>query len=173
MSSDNKYVTFHGNRLTLTSAALKVGDTLPAFTLTAQDMSDLKSDLFKGKILIIATVPSLDTPTCAIETKRFEQTASKLSPAVEILSVSRDLPFAQKRWCGSEGVSKVKTGSDYKYRTFGSAFGVQIEEWGLLARAVFVADKQGRVAYVEYVSNISDEPNYDAALKVVSSLLEK
>lgn len=178
VNTDNTKVTFKGSKLTLKGKAVKVGDVMPSFTLTAQDMSDLKSDSLRDHVLIIAPVPSLDTPVCAVETKRFEQTAANLSPVVKILAVSHDLPFALKRWCGAEGVSKVTAASDFKYRSFGTAFGVQIEEWGLLSRAVFVVDTGvgntgGKIAHVEYVPDISQEPDYEAALKVVSSLVEK
>lgn len=173
MSTDNTKVTFKGNKLTLQQKALTVGSPMPTFTLTANDMSDLKSESLKGKILVICGVPSLDTPTCNIQTKRFNSAAENLSADVVILTVSMDLPFAQSRWCGAEGVKRVITGSDYKYHQFGKAFGAFIEEWALLARAVFVVDKTGTISYVEYVSDISAEPNYEAALAKVSELLEK
>ncbi len=172
VNRENTNIAFKGNKLTASGKALRVGDALPAFTLTAQDMSDLKSTNFAGKVLIISTVPSLDTPTCSVQTKQFNKAAEKLSKDVVVLTVSMDLPFAQKRWCGAEGVTQVQTGSDFKYRSFGKAFGAHLEEWGLLARAVFVADRNGKVTHVEYVQDVSQEPNYDAALGAVSALVE-
>jgi len=172
VNTDITKITFQGNKLTLLGTALKSGSKMPAFTLTAQDMSDLSSTKYAGKVLIISVVPSLDTPTCDLQTKRFNKEADKLGSNVQILTVSLDLPFAQKRWCGAEGASRVETGSDYKHHSFGQAFGCLIKEWGLLARAVFVIDKSGTVAFAEYVPNISDEPNYEEALKSVSSVVE-
>lgn len=134
-------------------------------------MADLSSSKFAGKTLVVLSVPSLDTPVCAIETKRFNDEASKLGDKVAVLAVSMDLPFAQKRWCGAEGVNNVVTGSDYKHRAFGEAFGAQIQEWGLLTRAVFVADSKGTVVYSEYVPEIPNEPNYTAVLDAVKKTL--
>jgi len=164
-------VTFKGAPLTILGKPLKVGDKAPQFTLTANDMSDLSSSAFAGKVLIISVVPSLDTPVCAVQTKRFNKEAGELGKDVAILTVSLDLPFAQKRWCGAEGVSNVVTASDYKHRSFGEAYGALIKEWGLLARALFVVDKSGKVAYVQYVPEVSSEPEYEGALKKVRELL--
>lgn len=172
MNKTNTNVTFKGNKLTLAGRALKEGETLPPFTLTAQDLSDLRSDSYQGKVMVICSVPSLDTPVCSTEMKRFNQAAHNLTDDLVVLTVSMDLPFAQKRWCGAEGVQHVQTGSDYKYRSFGKAFGVQIEEWGLLGRAVFVVNPQGKIAHLEYVQDVSNEPDYDAALASVNALLE-
>jgi thiol peroxidase len=170
MNHSHHSVSFHGQTLTLLGRQVKEGDTLPDFTLTGTDMTDFRVDKFNGKNLIICAVPSLDTPVCSLETKHFNQEAEKLGDGVAVLTVSMDLPFAQKRWCGAEGVSNVTTGSDYKYRTFGEAFGVLIQEWGLLSRAVFVSDKSGKVVYSEYVPEVSSEPNYEAALQAVPAL---
>lgn len=172
VNTDNTNVMFKDKPLTLGGAALNVGTKMPAFTLTAQDMSDLSSAKYAGKVLVISVVPSLDTPTCDLQTKRFNQEAEKLGSNVHILTVSLDLPFAQKRWCGATGSSRVETGSDYKHRSFGNAFGCFIKEWGLLARAVFVVDKKGTITFVEYVPDISKEPTYDAILKGISAALE-
>jgi len=170
MNKSNQNITFKGSPLKVSGSELKEGAKLPAFKLTTPDMQDLESSAFQGKKLVVCSVPSLDTPVCATETKRFNEEAAKLSDDVEILIVSRDLPFAQSRWCGSEGIESVKTASDYKYRTFGSLFGVEAEEMALLARAVFVFDREGILRHVEYVGEIAAEPQYDQALKALKEL---
>lgn len=172
MNKTNQNITFKGNKITILGNELKEGQVVPDFQLTANDMSDLSINNFKGKVVIISTIPSLDTPVCSIETKRFNEEASNLSDSVVILTVSRDLPFAQKRWCAAEGVSKVVTASDYKHRSFGSAFGVEIKELGLLARAIFVVGKDGKITHTEYVQEIAQEPDYSLALNAAKKALE-
>lgn len=167
MAKDNSQITMKGAKISVTGNSLSVGAPIPQFTLTASDMSDLASTQFAGKTLVVLAVPSLDTPVCSIETKRFNKEVSNLSSDVVVLAVSRDLPFAQKRWCGAEEVERVVVASDYKYRTFGQKFGVEWTETALLARAVFVADKSGKLIYVDYVSDIAEEPKYDEILKVI------
>jgi thioredoxin-dependent peroxiredoxin len=133
--------------------------------LTANDLSVVKlSALARGKVCIITAVPSLDTPVCDLETRRFNKEAGELGDDVVILAVSMDLPFAQKRWCGAAGVKNVQTLSDYRQAAFGKAYGVLIKDLHLLARAVFVLDKPGLIRYVELVKEVASEPNYDAAL---------
>lgn len=171
-NTSNTNVTFKGSKLTLTGPSLQIGGQLPRFVLSGSDLGDLSSDTFKGKTLLISCVPSLDTPVCSIQTNRFDQTAEKLSDRLSVLTVSLDLPFAQARWCGAQNASKIIVASDYKYRTFGKAFGVFIEQLGLLSRAVFVADRLGKISYLEYVPEITNEPDYDAAMAVVSKLIE-
>lgn len=161
---------FKGNPLTLLGTELKVGSTLPNFNVTSTDMADIPSDQFMGKPIVIVAVPSIDTPVCSVEAKRFNKEATSLSPNVQILVVSRDLPFAQKRWCAAEGVERVVTASDYKYRTFAEQFGVLIEDWQLLSRAVFVFDSAGKATYIEYVPEVSDEPNYEPVLTAIKTL---
>lgn len=160
---------FKGNPLTLLGRELKAGDTLPKFKVTGLDMNDVDNSTFAGSNLIISSVPSIDTPVCAVETKRFNQEASSL-PSTKILTVSMDLPFAQKRWCGAEGVNDLTMGSDYKFRSFGEDFGTYIQELGLLSRAVFVADKTGTIRYVEYVPEMTEEPNYDRVLEAARQM---
>ena len=167
MAKDNSNITMKGSKISVSGSSLTVGAPLPQFTLTATDMSDLPSSQFNGKTLVIIAVPSLDTPICSIETKRFNKEASAISNDVVVLAVSRDLPFAQKRWCGAEEVERVQVASDYKYRTFGQKFGVEWTDSALLARAVFVADKSGKLVYVDYVSDIAEEPKYDEVLDAV------
>lgn len=164
-------VTMQGNPLTLIGPALAIGSTLPDFVLTANDMSDLSGAGYKDKVLVLSVLPSLDTGVCALQTRTFNQKASQLSEDVVILTVSMDLPFAQKRFCGAEGIDRVITASDYKHRSFGPSFGVLIKELGLLARAVFVVDRSGTIRHVEYVSEISQEPSYDSALQAVQAAL--
>lgn len=167
--SSHHPLTFDGKPLTLLGDEIKVGARVPDFALIGNNMNEVTLGQFKGLNLFISSVPSLDTPTCSIETKRFSDTIGKIS-GCELLTVSRDLPFAQKRWCLAESVENGLTASDYKYQTFGDSFGVYIQEWGLLSRAVFVVDKQGKVAYVEYVPEISSEPDYDSALAALKKL---
>jgi thioredoxin-dependent peroxiredoxin len=171
MTERTGVITFKGNPLTLLGPALKVGSEAPHFTVTANDLSDLPCTKFQGKVLVISAVPSLDTPVCATQTRTFNQRATQLSQDVVILTVSMDLPFAQKRFCGAEGIERVITASDYKHRSFGPAFGVLIKELGLLARSVFVLDRAGKVAYVEYAPEVTQEPNYEAAFAAVKRLL--
>lgn len=170
MSERSGAITLQGNPMTLVGNALKAGDSAPAFTLAGNDMAPVTLEKFKGKVVIIATVPSLDTPICDIETRRFNKEAAGLGD-VAILTVSVDLPFAQARWCGAAGVEAVTTLSDYKDVAFGEAYGVLIKEIRLLARAVFVVDKEGTVKYVELVKEVADEPDYDAALDVARKLV--
>src|SRR5438128_4791244 len=157
-------VTMRGNPMTLVGPELKAGQKAPAFTAVGKGLAPVTLDQFKGKVKIIAAIPSIDTPVCDAETRRFNEEAAKLPGDVQILSVSMDLPFAQARWCGAAGVDKVTTLSDYKDRDFGAKYGVLIKELGLLARAVFVVDKNDNVVYSEYVSEVANHPNYEAAL---------
>jgi thiol peroxidase len=160
-------VTFKGSPVTLAGNEVNVGQTAPDFKVQkSSDMSDYTLATSAGKTRIIATVPSLDTPVCDLETKRFNEEASKL-PNVEIVCVSMDLPFAQKRWCGAANVDKVITASDHRDGSFGRNYGVLISGGPLdrvLARAVFVVGPDNKLKHVEYVSNIGDQPNFDAAL---------
>ncbi|CAB1128211.1 thiol peroxidase (lipid hydroperoxide reductase) [Candidatus Hydrogenisulfobacillus filiaventi] len=165
-----KAVTFKGRPLTLLGPRLEAGDAAPDFSLTRNDLSTATLADYAGQVLLLASVPSLDTPVCDQETRRFNQEAAALGPGVRILTISMDLPFAQARWCGAAGVDRVETLSDYKDRTFGYAYGVYIKELGLLARAVFVVDRNGRLAYVEYVPEVGQHPDYDAALAAVRRL---
>jgi thioredoxin-dependent peroxiredoxin len=142
----------------------------PDCELTANDMAPTTLSSFKGKVVIISAVPSLDTPVCDIETRRFNVEAGKLGSEVAVLTVSMDLPFAQKRWCGAAGVENVITLSDHKSAAFGTAFGVLIPALRLLARAIFVLDRQGVVRYSQIVNEIASEPDYNAVLDAVKAL---
>jgi thiol peroxidase len=159
-------VTFKGNPVSLDGEEVKVGQTAPDFKAQKNDMSDYTLGSSSGKTRIILSVPSLDTPVCDIETKRFNEEASKI-PGVEIACVSMDLPFAQKRWCGASVVDKVTTVSDHRDASFGKKYGVLINGGPLdrlHARAVFVVGPDDKVKYAEYVSDITNHPNYEAAL---------
>lgn len=164
-------VTFKNKPVTLLGNEVKVGDKAPDFTVLANDLSPVTLKDSEGKIRLFATVPSLDTGVCDAETRRFNEEASKLGEDVVVYTVSVDLPFAQKRWCGAAGIDRVITVSDHKDLSFGKAYGVAIEELRLLARAVFVVDREGVVRYVEYVSETTNHPNYEAAIAAVKELL--
>jgi len=166
-------VTMKGNPLTLTGNEVQVGQQAPDFVAVDNDMKEFHLSSLRGKTVIITAVPSLDTSVCSRETHRFNEEAAKLGQDVVILAVSMDLPFAQKRWCGAEGVQRVKTVSDYRFASFGEAYGVLIKELHLLARSVFVVDRDGSVRYKEVVKELATEPNYDAVLKAVAALEPK
>lgn len=157
-------VTMRGNPLTLVGAELAPGQSAPAFKLVGAGMKEITLDQFKGKVKIISTIPSVDTPVCDAETRRFNEEAAKLPADVVVLTVSMDLPFAQARWCGAAGVDKVTTLSDYRGAHFGETYGVLIKELYLLARVVFVVDKHDKITYVEYVKEVANHPNYESAL---------
>jgi thiol peroxidase len=159
-----------GKSLTLLGKELKVGDAAPDFEIVANDMSAVKLSSYRGKVCVITSVPSLDTSVCDIETRKFNEEAGKLGSDVVVLTISMDLPFAQKRWCGATGVKNVQTLSDHRDASFGKAFGVLIKELRLLARAVFVVDKEGIVRYTQIVKELTNEPDYEAVLKVVKEI---
>lgn len=164
-------VTFKNNPVTLLGNEVKVGDIAPDFTVLANDLTPVTLKDSEGKIRLFATVPSLDTGVCDAETRRFNEEAAKLGEDVVVYTVSVDLPFAQKRWCGAAGIDRVVTVSDHKDLSFGKAYGVVIEELRLLARAVFVVDREGIVRYVEYVHETTNHPNYEAAINAVKELI--
>lgn len=164
-------VTFKGNPLTLLGEEVKVGDKAPNLKVLDNSMQPATLESYQGKIKIITAVPSLDTPVCNTETRRFNQEADKLPENVAILTISMDLPFAQARWCAAAGVEKVKTFSDYRDHSFGLAYGVLVKELKLLARAVFIVDDQDIIRYVELVPEIAQEPDYDRILNAVRALL--
>jgi thiol peroxidase len=163
-------VTFRGNGVTLLGPELRPGDVAPAFTLPNTSLQPVSLSAYRGRVVLLTSVPSLDTPVCDLETRRFNEEAQKLGSDTAVLTVSMDLPFAQARWCGAAGVDRVTTLSDYKDHAFGHAYGVYIKELGLLARAVFVVDREGVLRYVEYVSEVTNQPNYEAALAAVRAL---
>ena len=162
---------FQGNPLTLIGPEIRIGDKAPAFTVRGQDLKPFTLEDTKGKIRLFSAVPSLDTPVCDTETRRFNVEAAKLGDKVEIITVSLDLPFAQKRWCAAAGIDKIKVVSDYYDRSFSQAFGTLIKELHLSSRAIFVVDDKDVVRYVEYVPEVTTHPDYDRALSAVKTLL--
>src|SRR5881396_3606887 len=155
--------TMRGNPLTLIGPELKVGDKAPDFKLVDNGLKDVTLADTGHNVRIISVVPSLDTPVCDTQTKRFNEEVTKL-PGVDILTVSMDLPFAQKRWCGAFGVDRVKMLSDHRSGSFGEAYGTLIKDLRIESRAIFVLDKDNIIRHVEYVKEVADHPNYDAAL---------
>jgi thiol peroxidase len=164
-------VTSGGNPVTLVGKEIKVGDTAPNFVVLDNDMSPVEFSSFQGKIRVLSVVTSLDTSVCDIQTRRFNAEAAKLGADVEILTISMDLPYAQKRWCGAAGVDRVTVLSDHRDASFGTAYGVLVKETRLLARSVFVVDRDGIVRYVQIVKEGSNEPDYESALDAVSKLV--
>jgi thiol peroxidase len=170
MTEKKTIVTMKGNPVTLTGKPVKVGQKAPDAEVVANDMSVVKLSSYFGKKCIITSVPSLDTSVCDIEIRKFNEEAGKLGSDVVVLTISMDLPFAQRRWCGAAGVKNVITLSDYRYASFGNAYGVLIKDLRLLARAVFVVDKTGVVRYVQIVPEIATEPNYADVLEAIKNL---
>ena len=171
MSEKTGIITFKGNPMTLLGAVLAVGDAAPDFALVDNGLAPATLASYAGKIKIISAVPSLDTPVCDTETRRFNQEAAALPGNVVILTVSLDLPFAQKRWCGAAGIDKVVTLSDYRERSFGLGYGVLIKELLLLTRAVFVVDAANIIRYIHIVPEVTGEPDYAAAIAAAQALL--
>ncbi|UHA72603.1 thiol peroxidase [Paenibacillus sp. 481] len=163
--------TLKGNPITLLGPELKVGDKAPDFQLNKSlvDIVSLKD--YAGKVKLISVVPSIDTGVCDAQTRRFNEETSTLSDNVVVLTVSADLPFAQARWCGAAGVDKVVMLSDYKDNNFGQAYGVLIKELRLDMRSIFVIDANDNVQYVEYLSEMTEHPNYEQALAAVKALV--
>ncbi|UFS71486.1 thiol peroxidase [Geomonas sp. RF6] len=164
-------VTFKGNPVTLVGPELKVGDAAPDFSLVDNALSPVNLATYAGKVKIISVVPSLDTPVCDTETRRFNQEAAGLPQEAVLLTVSVDLPFAQKRWCGAAGIDRVITLSDYRDRSFGQAYGVVIDELKLLSRSIFVIDRDNTIRYIQHVPEITQEPDYAAVLAAARQLL--
>ncbi|MBI2827360.1 MAG: thiol peroxidase [Planctomycetia bacterium] len=167
-------VTFKGNPMTLVGEAVQVGRPAPDFTLhrfADGAMQRVTPADLKGKPTIISVVPSLDTPVCQKQTKTFNQDLGALGDKINAVTVSLDLPFAMNRFCGAEGITNIKTASDYQDRSFGRNWGMLIDELKILARGVFVLDRDGKVVYAEVVKEVAQEPNYEAALKALKGLL--
>ena len=171
MSERTGIITMHGNPLTLIGNEVKTGDTAPDATLLDNDLNPVDISSYRGKICVISSVPSLDTPVCDLETRRFNQEAENLGDNVAILTVSMDLPFAQKRWCGAAGVDSVVTLSDHRDASFGNSYGMLIKELRLLARTVFVLDREGVIKYIQVVKELSEEPDYAEVIEEIKKLV--
>lgn len=165
MSERTGIITIHGNPLTLLGPEVAAGDDAPDVELLDNELNPVKLSSLKGKVAVLVSVPSLDTAVCDLEARRFNEEAAGLGDGVAVRVISMDLPFAQARWCGAAGVENVQTLSDHRAAAFGLAYGVLIKELRLLARAVFVVDRDGDVQYVQIVPEVTDEPDYEAALK--------
>ncbi len=167
-------VTFKGNPMTLAGEAVKTGQSAPDFALKAFEnggLQTIKPADLRGKATIISVVPSLDTPVCQLQTKKFNEQLGSLGGKINSLTVSMDLPFAMNRFCGAEKITNLRSASDYFDRSFGKNWGMLIEELQILARGTFVLDKDGKVVYAETVKNVGEEPNYEAALAALNQAL--
>ena len=165
-------ITMHGRTMTLIGDELKPGMPAPDFKVIDNDMLPMKfSRTYHGKITVISVVPSLDTPICDLQTRRFNTEAEALDPDINIITISMDLPFAQKRWCGAAGVKRLRTFSDYQKAAFGKSYGVLIKELRLLARAVFIVDKDGLVKYAQLGPEVAKEPNYEEVMTALKALI--
>lgn len=163
-------ITFKNNPMTLPNKEVKVGDQAPDFTVLSTDLSPVTLKDTTGKIRLVSVVPSLDTGVCSDQTRRFSDEAASLGDNVEVLTISADLPFAQKRWTEINKVDAITTLSDHRDLSFGEAYGLTMQELRLLARSVFVLDENDKVTYVEYVAEGTDHPNYEKALNAVKEL---
>jgi thiol peroxidase len=164
MTDAKNTITISGNPMALVGSQPGVGELAPDFEALTNDMSPFKLSELQGKVLVICSVGSLDTSVCDTEVRKFNEQATSLGDDVAVLVISMDLPFAQKRWCGAAGVKNVQTLSDHNQAQFGNSYGVLIKELRLLGRAVFVVDKKGVIRYIEIVDELTNEPDYEAAL---------
>jgi len=173
MGLPRRTVKLKGKPVTLVGKRIEPGDKAPNFVALDLDLSLVPFSMFRGKSRIISSVLSLDTSVCDAQTRRFNEEAARLSDQVQILAVSMDLPFAQRRWCGAAGIKNITVLSDHRDASFGTAYGVLIKEFRLLARAVFIIDAEGIVRHTEIVDEITSEPDYDQALAVVGNLAQE
>lgn len=171
MQERSGVVTFKGKPMTLLGPEIRVGEKAPDFRVVDTALAPVSLGDFRGKVKVISSVPSLDTPVCDAETRRFNQEAANLPGDIVVLTVSLDLPFAQKRWCAAAGIDKVKTLSDYQDRSFAAAYGVLVKESRLLSRSIFVVDKGDTVRYVQHVKDGSQEPDYAPVIAAAKALL--
>lgn len=160
-----------GDPLILLGDEVKEGDVAPDFTAVANDLSEKKFSSYKGEVCVISSVPSLDTPVCDAQTRRFNEEATALGDNVQVLTISMDLPFAQARWCAAAGVDRVVTLSDHRDAEFGAKYGMLIKGLRLLARGVFVVDKEGKITHAQIVNEVTEEPDYQAVLEAVTKAL--
>jgi len=171
MAEQKGLITFRGNPLTLVGNQVNVGQKAPDFVAIDNNLSPVKFSSYLGRVCIISSVVSLDTPVCDSQTRKFNEEASRLDPNVVILTMSMDLPFAQKRWCGAAGVDRIQTLSDHRDASFGTSYGVLIKELRLLARAIFLVGRKGVLQYKELVKEVTHEPDYDAVLSALRKLV--
>lgn len=164
-------ITFQGNPLTLLGTPVKVGDNAPDFTVLANDLSPRTLNDYNGKVIIISSVPSLDTSVCDTGARFFNQDAAKLGPNVRILTISVDLPFAQARWCGTSGATAIETLSDHKDLSFGMNYGMLIKELRLLTRGIFIIDKNKKVVYTELVNEVTHQVDFNSAIEATKKAL--
>jgi thioredoxin-dependent peroxiredoxin len=170
-SESNRTTSLRGKSFSLSGPELKVGDQAPDFDVVDSSLQPVNLEKTGRGIRILSVVPSLDTPVCDAQTKRFEEEAANL-PNVQIYSLSMDLPFAQKRWCGNFGINRLNMLSDHISASFGERYGTLIPDLRIESRAIFVLDGDNRIRHVEYVHNVGDHPNYDAALKTAQDLIK-
>ncbi len=166
-------IKIKGNPLTLIGSELKVGDKAPDFLVLDTDLKVVTLKDFTGKIKAISVTPSLDTPVCDLQARRFNQEASGFSEDAVVLNISMDLPFAIARFCNAAGIDRVKTLSDHREASFGNAYGVLIKELRLLARSIFIIGKDDTIKYIEIVPEVTDHPNYDSAVNAIKKLMSK
>jgi thiol peroxidase len=166
-------VTMKSNPLTLVGNAVEQGDAAPDCEVLSQSLASVKLSEFRGKVCVLVSAPSIDTPVCDLEARRFNQEAAKLGAGVVVLVITMDLPFAQKRWCAAAGVENLRLLSDHRDASFGRSFGVLIKELRLLARTVFIVDRDGIVRYVQYVKETTQEPDYDEVLKALRQIAQE
>lgn len=164
----NGIITFKGTPLTLVGTELKSGDQAPDFTLLDNELNEVRLKDFRGKIKVISVTPSLDTPVCDMQARRFNEEAARLPEDVVVLNVSMDLPFAISRFCTTAGIDKVKTLSDHRDASFGTAYGVLIKELRLLTRSIVIIDKEDVIKYLEIVPEVTDQPDYDKAMQSIT-----
>lgn len=164
-------VTFGGKKLNLYGQVVKVSDKAPDFKAVNNDLSSFDSKENQGKVVVYSVVPSIDTGVCSLQARTFNEEAEKLGDDVIVITVSCDLPFAQKRFCAQEGIKNSISISDYKDHDFGKKYGFLIEDLTLLSRGVVIVDKNGKIAYTEYVKEVSNEVNFEAALDAVKALI--
>jgi len=172
MNHTQPRVTLEGEPVTLIGNRVQVGQPAPDFIAVGQDLSPVPFSSFRGKPCVLSSVVSLDTSVCDAETRRFNEEATALGDDVQVITISMDLPFAQERWCAAQGIDRVTVLSDHRDASFGVGYGVLIKDLRLLARAIFVINKQGKTCYKQMVNEITDEPDYDEVLEAVQELME-
>ncbi len=163
-------ITFKGDPVELSGTPPQVGDQAPAFELVNTKMETVHLSDFDGKIRVISVIPSIDTGVCEAQTRRFNEALDEMPDNVVGLTISEDTPFAQARWCGAEGITKMEMLSDFKGNTFGKSYGLYMPAMGLLARSVYIIDGDGKVAYFQLVPEMSEEPDYDEVLDKVKEM---